>query len=231
MAESHENKMRAQHVQPRPNARPTCATSPHCGTHRAAREDASFVCGGRTAVAGPWSQHCVTVLHAAGVHCVELPPPELAAASVEKLLWASIAWLLSAAHGGMPVGELVTHDHTKRVFLDLAMECLELACTDPDLHWQADGPSPADLLRRNQDSVLQGLVDYSLAIHAAVPSVAMAQRELHYRNGYFLRRLAAVRRGGDASCLRSFADTTLHETWLHKAGVPHALWAEQLQLL
>jgi hypothetical protein len=138
---------------------------------------------------------------------------------VEKLLWASIAWLLSAAHGGMPVGELVTHDHTKRVFLDLAMECLELACTDPDLHWQADGPSPADLLRRNQDSVLQGLVDYSLAIHAAVPSVAMAQRELHYRNGYFLRRLAAVRRGGDASCLRSFAESTLHETWLHKAGV------------
>jgi hypothetical protein len=46
------------------------------------------------------------VLAAAGIAARQLPPAAFAAASIEKLLWASTAWLLSAAYGGIPVGQL-----------------------------------------------------------------------------------------------------------------------------
>jgi hypothetical protein len=53
-----------------------------------------------------------------------------------------------------------------------------------------------------QASVSQQLVDYSLAIAAAVPSADMARREFAWRNGWFLGRQV----------------TPQHEQWLQRAG-------------
>jgi hypothetical protein len=50
--------------------------------------------------------------------------------------------------------------------------------------------------------VLQQLVDYSLAIAAAVPSADMARREFAWRNGWFLGRQV----------------TPQHELWLQRSG-------------
>jgi hypothetical protein len=53
----------------------------------------------------------------------------------------------------------------------------------------------------DQASVSQQLVDYSLAIAAAVPSADMARREFAWRNGWFLGRRVTPR----------------HEQWLQRA--------------
>lgn len=54
----------------------------------------------------------------------------------------------------------------------------------------------------DQASVTQQLVEYSLAIAAAVPSADMARREFTWRNGWFLGRRV----------------TPQHEHWLLRAG-------------
>lgn len=47
--------------------------------------------------------------------------------------------------------------------------------------------------------VIKGLLSYSAAIHAAVPSRQMALSEFAWRNGFFLACLAAARRGDACS--------------------------------
>jgi hypothetical protein len=54
----------------------------------------------------------------------------------------------------------------------------------------------------DQAAVTQQLVEYSLAIAAAVPSAEMARREFAWRNGWFLGRFV----------------TPQHEQWLLRAG-------------
>jgi hypothetical protein len=62
----------------------------------------------------------------------------------EKLLWACVFWLLSAALGGMPVGEVATthRDHVAALtaeLLPLTHASLAPAAVDGTYH-RADGP-------------------------------------------------------------------------------------------
>lgn len=65
------------------------------------------------------------VLRAGGVVCRPVGRGEFSALMVEKLLWASIYWLLSAGLGGLPVGP-VAQRHSDEAE-ELAAELLPLA--------------------------------------------------------------------------------------------------------
>lgn len=67
----------------------------------------------------------LSVISLSALHAIQVHGAELQAGCVEKSLWASIFWLLSAGLGGITVGEVVTHH--KQAVKDLAHELLPLA--------------------------------------------------------------------------------------------------------
>lgn len=91
---------------------------------------------------------------------------------VEKLLWSSIFWLLSAALGGIPVGLIATQH--REVVHELVAELLPLAMK-------------SELSESSIDIIEENLCTYCMAIEVAVPSIAMAISEFEWRNGWFLR--------------------------------------------
>lgn len=60
--------------------------------------------GLRSAATGPFAPHVAASLAAGGVRCEVLGGGAYRARLLEKLLWASLLWLLSAALGGKQVG-------------------------------------------------------------------------------------------------------------------------------
>eukprot|EP00879_Flechtneria_rotunda_P018830 GHRR01019764.1.p1 GENE.GHRR01019764.1~~GHRR01019764.1.p1 ORF type:complete len:257 (+),score=103.73 GHRR01019764.1:252-1022(+) len=65
---------------------------------------------------GHWGPHVARLLQQGGVQCRVLDSWQLYKSEmVVKLLWSSIFWLLSAAHGGMQVGAIVQSQHLTAV--------------------------------------------------------------------------------------------------------------------
>lgn len=60
--------------------------------------------GGCTVVTGVWGSHVQTVLHGGGLSCEVVAPQEYQLRMLEKLMWASVFWVMSAALGGAKVG-------------------------------------------------------------------------------------------------------------------------------
>jgi hypothetical protein len=69
-----------------------------------ANEDGKVADGLRTTVCGPHAQHVSDTLSSNGVRCAVLQNwDQFQQQMLNKLLWSSIFWLLSAGLGGMPV--------------------------------------------------------------------------------------------------------------------------------
>ena len=66
-----------------------------------------------------------SLLHAGGIRCRAVEREEYLALMIEKLLWASVYWLLSAGLGGLPVGT-IAQEHGGAA-AELASELLPLA--------------------------------------------------------------------------------------------------------
>ncbi|CAM6116751.1 unnamed protein product [Calypogeia fissa] len=132
------------------------------------------VSGGRDSLVwGRWASVVVSLMHKAGLPSSVVGSHEPFLESVvEKLLWSSIFWLLSAALGGLPVG-LIARKHRKDVH-DLVTELLPLATKSK--------PSEPAISK-----LVQELCMYCMAIETAVPSLDMAISEFEWRNGWFLR--------------------------------------------
>ncbi|KXZ56706.1 hypothetical protein GPECTOR_1g636 [Gonium pectorale] len=75
--------------------------------YMAAGPDGTAKDGGRTATSGRWARHVAHTLARGQVSCSVVDSPDMCRALVEKHLWASIFWMLSAALGGAQVGHIV----------------------------------------------------------------------------------------------------------------------------
>ena len=138
----------------------------------ASGDDGPLVDGGQTVVrAGIWAEAMRRILGEAGVTAGVLDEQPYAERSLEKLLWASIFWLGSAAEGGAPVGALPWNaEGAPRAPLEALVAELILV-----------GWKPLGLLRQPEvGPVVARLLAYTRSIDAAVPSVDMAVREFEY---------------------------------------------------
>jgi hypothetical protein len=74
-----------------------------CHPLAAASDRGEVVDGLRSAATGQHADHVAAVLAAGGVRCQVLGTQAYRAQLVEKLLWASVFWLMSSALGGKQV--------------------------------------------------------------------------------------------------------------------------------
>ncbi|KAL4422496.1 hypothetical protein ABPG75_008693 [Micractinium tetrahymenae] len=156
--------------------------------------DGSVVDSRRTIVTGRWAGALSEVLQAGGVACRPVERSEFLALMVEKLLWASIYWLLSAGLGGLPVGR-VAQQHGEAAE-ELAAELLPLAQAYVLRSGAGMGLPPGSLdqvAALTAPAVCRSMAEYSLAIPTAVPSRAMALAEFEWRNGWFLGQAVTPR--------------------------------------
>ncbi|KAL4421075.1 hypothetical protein ABPG77_001370 [Micractinium sp. CCAP 211/92] len=169
-----------------------------------ADSEGGIVDSGRTVVTGRWANELAQVLQAGGVACRPVQGGEYLALMVEKLLWASIYWLLSAGLGGLPVGP-VAQQHGEAAE-ELVAELLPLA--QAYVLRSAAGPgapsgSQEQVAALSVHQVCRSMAAYSLAIPTAVPSKPMALAEFEWRNGWFLGQAATPR----------------HVAWLQRSGL------------
>ncbi|CAI5505875.1 unnamed protein product, partial [Closterium sp. Naga37s-1] len=66
--------------------------------------------GGRSVATGRWAPLIARLLSASEVPCTPVPASTFRELAGEKLLWSCIFWLLCAARGGAPLGEVVSAD-------------------------------------------------------------------------------------------------------------------------
>lgn len=104
----------------------------------------------------------------------------------------------------LTVGEVASRHQSE--LRALATELLAVAQAYFRRSGRGDDAAAAERLD-DVDGVINGLVEYSMAIHTAVPSVKMALSEYEWRNGFFVREAP----GG--------VPTALHAHWLRAAGV------------
>lgn len=118
--------------------------------------------GKQTVVSGRHAAIICATLQEGGLHCREVGWPDYQSRMVVKLLWASVFWALSAALGGLPVGQIVQrYPHHVQ---SLVAELLPLATgylssfkgldhRPPSLPGsQADHPNAAQQSSAHQDS-------------------------------------------------------------------------------
>ncbi|KAG2442911.1 hypothetical protein HXX76_002987 [Chlamydomonas incerta] len=177
--------------------------------YMAAGPDGTATDGLRTVASGRWAQHVSHTLSRGGVRCRAVGGADMYGAVVEKLLWASVFWMMSAALGGMNVGDIVT-GHRGDVAA-LTAELLPPLCRQlRGIAAAGAGPAAAEAaaaLEAGSELVVDALVEYSLSISSAVPSRDMALAEFRWRNGALL----------------GMGPTPLHVSWLLRAGVPAEL--------
>jgi hypothetical protein len=129
---------------------------------------------------------------------------------VHKLLWACIFWMMSAALGGVSVGEIV--ENNGKQVAELVEELAPLAS---DVLF--DGDNEATVL--DSKLALEALIAYSMRIPDAVPSKEMALKEFRWRNGWFL---AHQQKEFLLCCDNNETEfskgQTLHIEWLRRAG-------------
>lgn len=148
----------------------------------------------------PWCRmapRIAELMHSAGLPCSEVTHEEFLKGAIEKLLWSSIFWLLSAALGGLPVGE-IAKNHRNDV-VGLTCELLPLAKNDTSSS-KVDDTWDETIMQ--VEGMASKLCDYSMAIPTSVPSVSMAESEFSWRNGWFLEQKRSA----------------VHVMWLRKAG-------------
>ncbi|CAI5940834.1 unnamed protein product [Closterium sp. NIES-64] len=66
--------------------------------------------GGRSVASGRWAPLIARLLSASAVPCTVVPHSTFRGRAGEKLIWSCIFWLLCAARGGAPLGEVVSAD-------------------------------------------------------------------------------------------------------------------------
>ena len=159
---------------------------------------------------GPCASHAADLLAAANVATVLCggrgggrASSAARAASLEKLLWTSIFWMLCAASGpGVAVGDAV--DSEPELVRALAAELTDVIATAAPTHRAEFERGCLDAASRAETEA--GLMRVPRAIRDAVPSAEMATREAAFRNGWFVR-------GGREKA------QPLHAEWLRRAGV------------
>lgn len=137
--------------------------------------------GGSTVVTGPYAKHVVGMLLAGGVASSDVNARAFDRASLQKLLWASIFWLLCDVHGGT-VGEIVEDPAGEDRVRGLANELIDVAVAAGEI-------SAADEEQEDgcwKETMVEGLLAYSRAITASTPSRQTAVKEGAFRNGWFL---------------------------------------------
>ncbi|PRW20482.1 hypothetical protein C2E21_8909 [Chlorella sorokiniana] len=149
-----------------------------------------------------WAGAVAALLHRGGVQCRTVERGEFLALMIEKLLWASIYWLLSAGLGGLPVGA-VAQQHGDAA-AELAGELLPLAQRYVLASGRRQGLGDLEQVEAlTAEQAAASMAAYSLSISAAVPSREMALAEFAWRNGWFL----------------SQQRTPAHVAWLERARV------------
>ncbi|KAI7840115.1 hypothetical protein COHA_006156 [Chlorella ohadii] len=167
-----------------------------------AAADGSYTDGRQTVVCGRWAGSVAALLHRGCVQCRVVERGEFQALMIEKLLWASIYWLLSAGLNGLPVGAIAQQHGDDAA--ELAAELLPLA-----QRYVLDSGRRQGLGELQQvealtaDRVAASMASYSLSIPAAVPSRDMALAEFAWRNSWFI----------------SQQRTPAHVAWLARAGL------------
>ncbi|KAJ7297611.1 hypothetical protein O6H91_Y045700 [Diphasiastrum complanatum] len=186
-----------------------------------------IVNGGRPSqFLGRWAPLVAKIMCDAGLQCSVVRHEIYLESLVEKLLWSSIFWLLSASLGSISVGK-IAKNYTQHVH-ELVTELMPLAqsyiesikikepfvkrlcnngCTGEDD--QIEHSQRIKLMHSHSaDSVtdVKHMVDwlcaYSVVIDSAVPSMQMAASEFDWRNGWFLIQKI----------------TPQHMMWLKRAG-------------
>ncbi|PNW84988.1 hypothetical protein CHLRE_03g167050v5 [Chlamydomonas reinhardtii] len=179
--------------------------------YMAAGPDGTAKDGLRTVASGRWAQHVSRTLSRGAVRCRAVGGADMYGAVVEKLLWACVFWMMSAALGGMNVGDIVAR-HRGDVAA-LTAELLPPLCRQlRGIAAAGAGPEAAEAAAALEapagaERVVAALVEYSVSISSAVPSRDMALAEFRWRNGALL----------------DMGPTPLHVSWLRRAGVPAEL--------
>mmetsp|Transcript_22039 Transcript_22039/g.36765 ORF Transcript_22039/g.36765 Transcript_22039/m.36765 type:complete len:349 (-) Transcript_22039:234-1280(-) len=160
--------------------------------------------GGQTVVSGRYAAHMAWLLGEGGVKCQQLNRTQFQQKSAEKLLWATVFWVICEALGGITVGQVV--ESYRPQVRALVAELLPLVQAEVLLE-------VAEALE--VEGVTHNLCEYSTAIQHAVPSVQMALAEFDWRNGWFL----------------SQAQTKLHLEWLRLANVSESFLQQKRRRL
>ena len=208
-----------------------------------ARRDGDVVDGGgRTVACGPHAAHVVETLARVGVRCAEVDATEFGTAATEKLLWASIFWLMCATRGcaggdAVTVGEIVNDVDASARAEALAVELMRVVVAAGELDGGADaaedgtstvaGSLPAPALPLLDAEALeyegtgfgtdaefeQGLIVIGLFRYCDDIPDAAPSAEMATREGAF-------RNGWFLAAAERYAlETPLHERLLRDAGV------------
>lgn len=79
------------------------SASSHGTDCSAADDDGTVVDGQQSLATGKWAVEIAELLNGGGVACRAVPIGAFTAQQIEKLLWASLLWLVCHAHGGITV--------------------------------------------------------------------------------------------------------------------------------
>lgn len=182
--------------------------------------------GGQDSLAwGRWASVICETMQAGGLQCSSVSYGIFFEVMIEKLLWSSIFWLLSAALGELSVG-VISENYIADVE-ELTCELLPIArlpfhssLKDENIFrgipGQVNNAAGFQIRMDSKDKfclctnseMVRRLCAYSMAIPDAVPSVVMAISEFDWRNGWFLSQKL----------------TPCHVQWLKRAGVDSKLW-------
>ncbi|GLC35779.1 hypothetical protein PLESTB_000493400 [Pleodorina starrii] len=170
--------------------------------YMAAAPDGTATDGLRTVACGRWADHVASTLARGAVSCAVVGDGVMYRALAEKMLWASIFWLLSTALGGAKVGDIAAHHRSDvEALVDELLPPLRLSLEASSAN--RPGALEAAVALRDHGSVVRALLEYSESISHAIPSREMALAEFAWRNGALLQ----------------MGSTPLHSGWLRRAGV------------
>lgn len=79
------------------------SASSHGTDCSAADDDGTVIDGQQSLATGKWAVEIAELLNGGGVACRAVPIGAFTAQQIEKLLWASLLWLVCHAHGGITV--------------------------------------------------------------------------------------------------------------------------------
>lgn len=177
---------------------------------------------------GRWATVISQIMKTGGLECSTVTYGMFLEVMVEKLLWSSIFWLLSAALGGQSVGAIakncvfdiqeLTSELLPLVRLHIKVNGVDDLLVDDSVPCQvayaAGVPEMRDVsgeLSLITDSeMVRRFCAYCMTIPDAVPSKDVAMSEFDFRNGWFLNQKI----------------TPCHVKWLKCAGLNSALWCK-----
>ncbi|CAI7888353.1 unnamed protein product [Closterium sp. NIES-53] len=164
----------------------------HCCYSTLLRPPNLLTAGEAVEQASKWAPLVARLLSASSVPCVPVAPSTFRELSGEKLLWSCIFWLLCAARGGAPLGEVVSADRgTVRALVGELWPLLVGFWREGGSESGGEGGEGIGTgvggEEGEYEAMCERLCAYSMAIPAVVPSMPMALAEFPWRNGWFMR--------------------------------------------